>query len=70
MLICAKTSSTHHLTTYLIETADIYHRFYERCKVLQENKELEKARIQLLKAVSTVITLGLDLLGVSAPYKM
>ena len=70
LLICAKTSSPHHLTTYLIETADIYHRFYERCKVLQENKELEKARIQLLKAVSTVITLGLDLLGVSAPYKM
>ena len=70
LLICAKTKSPHHLTTYLIETADIYHRFYERCKVLQENKELEKARIQLLKAVSTVITLGLDLLGVSAPYKM
>ena len=70
LLICAKTSSPHHLTTYLIETADIYHRFYERCKVLQENKELEKARIQLLKAVSTVITLGLDLLGVAAPYKM
>ena len=70
LLICAKTSSPHHLTTYLIETADIYHRFYERCKVLQENKELEKARIQLLKAVSTVIKLGLDLLGVAAPYKM
>ena len=70
LLICAKTKSPHHLTTYLIETADIYHRFYERCKVLQENKELEKARIQLLKAVSTVITLGLDLLGVAAPYKM
>ena len=70
LLICAKTSSPHHLTTYLIETADIYHRFYEKCKVLQENKELEKARIQLLKAVSTVIKLGLDLLGVSAPYKM
>ena len=70
LLICAKTKSPHHLTTYLIETADVYHRFYEKCKVLQENKELEKARIQLLKAVSTVITLGLDLLGVSAPYKM
>lgn len=70
LLICAKTKSPHHLTTYLIETADIYHRFYEKCKVLQENKELEKARIQLLKAVSTTITLGLNLLGVSAPDKM
>ena len=70
LLICAKTKSPHHLTTYLIETADVYHRFYEKCKVLQENKELEKARIQLLKAVSTIITLGLSLLGVSSPSKM
>jgi len=70
LLICDKTKSPHHLTTYLIETADIYHRFYEKCKVLQEDKELEKARIQLLKAVSTIITLGLSLLGVSAPEKM
>ena len=29
LLICDKTKSPHHLTTYLIETADIYHRFYE-----------------------------------------
>lgn len=70
LLICDKTKSPHHLTTYLIETADIYHRFYEKCKVLQEDKELEKARIQLLKAVSIVITVGLSLLGVSAPNKM
>lgn len=70
LLICDKTKSPHHLTTYLIETADIYHRFYEKCKVLQEDKELEKARIQLLKAVSIVITVGLSLLGVSAPEKM
>jgi arginyl-tRNA synthetase len=71
LLICDKTKSPHHLTTYLIETADIYHRFYEKCRVLNtDNKELEKARIQLLKAVSIVITVGLDLLGVSAPEKM
>lgn len=70
LLICDKTKSPHHLTTYLIETADIYHRFYEKCKVLQDDKELEKARIQLLKAVSVIITVGLSLLGVSAPNKM
>ncbi len=70
LLICDKTKSPHHLTTYLIETADIYHRFYEKCRVLGSDKELEKARIQLLKAVSIIITVGLDLLGVSAPSKM
>ncbi|MBR3627985.1 MAG: arginine--tRNA ligase [Elusimicrobia bacterium] len=71
LLICDKTKSPHHLTTYLIETADIYHRFYEKCRVLGgDDKELEKARIQLLKAVSIVIKVGLDLLGVSSPDKM
>ena len=70
LLICDKTKSPHHLTTYLMETADIYHGFYEKCRVLCEDKNLEKARIQLIKAVSIVISKGLNLLGVSAPDKM
>ena len=70
LLICDKTKSPHHLTTYLIETADIFHGFYEKCRVLGEDKQLEKARIQLIKAVSIIISKGLNLLGVSAPDKM
>ncbi len=70
LLICSKTMSPHHLTTYLTETADIYHRFYEKCRVLGVEPELTRARVELLKAVSTVITKGLNLLGVSAPEKM
>ncbi|WP_413854247.1 arginine--tRNA ligase [Candidatus Ruminimicrobium bovinum] len=70
LLICDKTKSPHHLTTYLMETADIYHGFYEKCRVLCEDKNLEKARIQLIKAVSIIISKGLNLLGVSAPDKM
>jgi arginyl-tRNA synthetase len=54
----------------LTETADIYHRFYEKCRVLGVEPELTRARVELLKAVSTVITKGLNLLGVSAPEKM
>ena len=70
LLICDKTMSPHHLTTYLTETADIYHRFYEKCRVLGNEDKLTKARIELLKAVSIIITKGLDLLGVSSPEKM
>lgn len=70
LLICDKTKSPHHLTTFLIETADIYHRFYEKCRVLGNEEKLTKTRIELLKAVSVIITKGLDLLGVSAPVKM
>ena len=68
--LCLKSLSPHHLTTYLMELADTYHSFYEKCRVLTENKELSRARLGLLKAVVIVINNGLDLLGVSAPQKM
>jgi len=37
---------------------------------LGNEEKLTKARIELLKAVSIIITKGLNLLGVSAPEKM
>ena len=53
-----------------METADLYHRFYENCKVLVDDKSTKNARLSLIKAVKIVIKSGLELLGVSAPEKM
>ncbi len=60
----------HHLTKYAIELADCFHKFYENCRVIGEEKELMEARTALVEA--TRITLGntLRLLGVNAPEKM
>ena len=68
--VCEKTMSPHHFTSYLINLADIYHKFYEKCRVLTEDSALTSARLKLVEAVMIIIKNGLDLLGVSAPEKM
>ncbi|MDR2772157.1 MAG: arginine--tRNA ligase [Elusimicrobiota bacterium] len=70
LLICQKTLSPHHFTTYLIELADLFHKFYESCRVLTSDSSLSSARLGLIKAVTVIIENGLDLLGVSAPKAM
>ncbi|MDR2191878.1 MAG: hypothetical protein LBO62_03240 [Endomicrobium sp.] len=62
--------SPHHFTSYLTELADIYHKFYEKCRVLSDDAKLTAARLKLIEAVMIIIKNGLDLLGVSAPEKM
>ncbi|MBN1621018.1 MAG: arginine--tRNA ligase [Endomicrobiales bacterium] len=68
--LCLKSLSPHHLTTYLMEVADLYHRFYEKCRVLGNDKDLTLARLSLVKSVASIIKNGLNLLGVSAPERM
>ncbi|MDR2860618.1 MAG: arginine--tRNA ligase [Elusimicrobiota bacterium] len=70
LLICEKTMSPHHFTAYLMELADLYHKFYEKCRVLSEDCALTSARLELIKAVMIIIETGLGLLGVSAPKRM
>jgi arginyl-tRNA synthetase len=68
--LCIKTNSPHHLTGYLMETADLYHKFYEQCRVLTDDHDLSSARLGLVHGIATTISIALNLLGVSAPKKM
>lgn len=68
--LCYKTMSPHHLTGYLLEVADLFHKFYEERRVLTADKELTSARLALVDGVATIIKSGLNLLGVSAPVRM
>jgi arginyl-tRNA synthetase len=70
LTLSEKTMSPHHFTLYLIELADIYHRFYEKCKVLTDDANLASSRLKLIEGVMVIIQIGLDLLGVSSPDKM
>ena len=70
LLLCEKTMSPHHFTAYLIELADIYHKFYEKCRVLSGDPALTASRLKLIEAVMIIIKSGLGLLGVCAPEKM
>ncbi|MDR1511666.1 MAG: arginine--tRNA ligase [Endomicrobium sp.] len=70
LAISEKTMSPHHFTTYLIELADVYHKFYEKCRVLTDDRKLTSARLKLIESVMIIIKNGLNLLGVSVPDKM
>ncbi|MCA6071267.1 MAG: arginine--tRNA ligase [Endomicrobium sp.] len=65
-----KTMSPHHFTAYLIELADRYHAFYEKCRVLTDDSALTSARLKLVEGVMITMQNGLSLLGVSTPDKM
>ncbi|HOI41831.1 MAG TPA: DALR anticodon-binding domain-containing protein, partial [Elusimicrobiales bacterium] len=68
---CARDYSPHHLTTYLVELAALFHSFYDRHKVLEPAApQVTAFRLFLLKAVRKIIADTLGLLGVSAPERM
>lgn len=60
----------HRVIFFLIELAGDFHRFYNRHRVLIDDRDLAAARFHLAQAVRTVIADGLALLGVSAPEAM
>ena len=59
------------LTSYLIDVTRDFGLFYRECKVVNpENPDLTSARLALVLAAKTVLSLGLDLLGIPKPEKM
>lgn len=70
LALSEKTMSPHHFTVYLIELADIFHKFYENYRVLTGDANLTSARLKLIEGVAIIIKNGLNLLGVSVPDKM
>jgi arginyl-tRNA synthetase len=68
--VCLKTLDPYMLTVYLQETAETFHKFYDRHRVLGTDRDLTAARTSLINATRIVLATGLGLLGVSAPEKM
>lgn len=66
----AETLHPHVLFTYLMSLASAFHAYYNRHKVIMEDRSLSLARLSLVLAVKKVIRNGLTLLGVSAPERM
>jgi len=66
----AKDYQVQRLPQYATDLATSFHQFYRDCRVLGENKELEKARLLLILATKIVLKNTLDLMGISAPEKM
>jgi len=66
----AASMEPHKVTFYLQELAGLYHPYYNRNRVVTNDKAQTIARLMLCKAVAQVIRRGLALLGVSAPESM
>jgi len=70
LLACQKMLDPFSLVNYLQELAAGFHKFYDRNRVLSEDKDLTAARLSLIEAVKEVLSTGLKLLGINAPTKM
>lgn len=58
------------LARYLITLSQNYSNFYNENKIIDDNKEIQNARIVLTKAVNIVLKQGASLLGIEMPNKM
>lgn len=68
--LCAKQLDPAALPRYMQEVAGVFHHFYDKCRVIDENKKLSAERLALIDAVRLVLSNGLTLLGITAPEKM
>lgn len=68
--IAARTVAPHRMARYVLDLAGLFHSYYNRHRVLNENPELQKARLLLLMATRITIQNGLGIIGVSAPEQM
>ena len=66
----ARERAVHHVATYIYELAGMFHSFYNKCRILGVDNDVQQARIALVKAVGHVIKHALGILGVSAPERM
>ena len=67
---CGQSMEPQTLTTYLQKLAATFHKFYTLQRVITKDRELSRARLDLVRAVRIVMANGLNLLGISAPERM
>jgi arginyl-tRNA synthetase len=60
----------HRMVFYLLELAGEFHRYYNRFRVISDDRGLSHARLYLVQNVQKTIRRGLEILGVEAPMKM
>lgn len=66
----AHTYYVHHLPQYIMELATVFNTFYEKHRVLTEDKDLRVGRLALVIATQNVLRDCLTILGVDAPERM
>ncbi|HEX7509899.1 MAG TPA: arginine--tRNA ligase [Chitinivibrionales bacterium] len=70
LFAAAKYVEPHRIPAYLEDLAAQFHRFYQKHRIVTDDRALSSARLMLAEGVSNTLRLGLELLGVSAPDRM
>lgn len=66
----AKDYNPSKITKYLCDLAQLFHKFYDNCKIKGEEENILQSRLSLCVATKTVFKNLLGLLKVDAPEKM
>lgn len=66
----AKDYNPSKITKYLCDLAQLFHKFYDNCKIKGEEENILQSRLSLCVTTKTVFKNLLDLLKVDAPEKM
>ena len=66
----ARDFEPHRIVYYLSELAGQFHSYYNKTKVVTDDRQVSQARLYLLQITRQVLRNALRLLGVSAPEKM
>jgi len=67
---CLESFEPQSIANYLQELANRFHKFYGKCRVISNDKQLSSARLGLISATKIVFANGLSILGISFPEKM
>ncbi|HEU5359953.1 MAG TPA: arginine--tRNA ligase [Candidatus Deferrimicrobiaceae bacterium] len=66
----ARAREPHRIPFYLLDLSRQFHAFYHNHRFLGESNERTQGRLALATAVRNVVSIGLSLIGVSAPERM
>ena len=66
----AKDYQVQRTPQYAVDLAESFHRFYQECQVISDDKEKTQARIALISATQIMLKNTLNLMGINAPEKM
>jgi arginyl-tRNA synthetase len=66
----ARSYEPSRLTRYITETAQLFHKFYDSCRVKGECGQVMQSRLALMEATGVVIRNALGIMKVETPDKM
>lgn len=68
--VCTRDLEPHHLPHFALELAGAFNSYYHSYKVISEDKQSTRARLEVVGAVRQVLANSLSLMGIGAPDEM